>query len=53
VDKVVSMDSHQIRLCSQSESRASILRQAGISFIQSPVDYDDMPRKEIFLGGRS
>jgi nucleoside triphosphate pyrophosphatase len=41
VDKVVSMDSHQIRLCSQSESRASILRQAGISFIQSPVDYDE------------
>ncbi len=41
MDKVVSMDSHQIRLCSQSESRASILRQAGISFIQSPVDYDE------------
>ncbi len=30
-----------IRLCSQSESRASILRQAGINFIQSPVDYDE------------
>ena len=41
MDKVVSMDSHQIRLCSQSESRASILRQAGISFVQSPVDYDE------------
>ncbi|MDA3946822.1 MAG: septum formation inhibitor Maf [Helicobacteraceae bacterium] len=35
------MDSHQIRLCSQSESRAAILRQAGISFMQSPVDYDE------------
>ena len=41
MDKVVSMDSHQIRLCSQSESRASILRNAGIDFIQSPVDYDE------------
>ena len=41
MDKVVSMDSYQIRLCSQSESRASILRNAGISFIQSPVDYDE------------
>ena len=30
-----------IRLCSQSESRAAILRSAGISFIQSPVDYDE------------
>ena len=30
-----------IRLCSQSGSRALILRQAGISFIQSPVDYDE------------
>ena len=41
MDKVASMDSHQIRLCSQSESRASILRNAGIDFIQSPVDYDE------------
>ena len=41
MDKVASMDSHQIRLCSQSESRASILRHAGINFIQSPVDYDE------------
>jgi len=41
-----------IRLCSQSESRAAILRNAGIDFIQSPVDYDDMPRQKIFLGGR-
>ena len=30
-----------LRLCSQSESRASILRNAGIDFIQSPVDYDE------------
>ncbi len=30
-----------LRLCSQSESRALILRNAGISFIQSPVDYDE------------
>jgi len=30
-----------IRLCSQSESRAAILRAADIEFIQSPVDYDE------------
>jgi len=30
-----------LRLCSQSESRALILRNAGIEFIQSPVDYDE------------
>ena len=30
-----------IRLCSQSESRALILSNAGINFIQSPVDYDE------------
>ena len=30
-----------LRLCSQSESRALILRIAGIEFIQSPVDYDE------------
>ena len=41
MDKVGSMDSQQIRLCSQSESRASILRHVGIDFIQSPVDYDE------------
>ncbi len=41
MDKVGSMDSCQIRLCSQSESRALILRNAGIDFIQSPVDYDE------------
>lgn len=30
-----------IRLCSQSESRALILRNAKLDFIQSPVDYDE------------
>jgi len=30
-----------IRLCSQSPSRASLLKKAGISFIQSPVDFDE------------
>ena len=30
-----------IRLCSQSKSRATILRDAGLDFIQSPVDYDE------------
>ena len=41
MDKVRLMDTHQIRLCSQSESRATILSEAGIAFIQSPVDYDE------------
>lgn len=35
------MNSPKIRLCSQSESRALILRNAGIDFVQSPVDYDE------------
>ncbi len=35
------MNTPTIRLCSQSESRATILRQAGIGFIQSPVEYDE------------
>ena len=35
------MNSQTIRLCSQSESRAAILRSVGIDFIQSPVDYDE------------
>ncbi|MGB5964652.1 MAG: Maf family protein, partial [Sulfurimonadaceae bacterium] len=35
------MNSPKIRLCSQSESRASILRNVDIEFIQSPVDYDE------------
>lgn len=35
------MKTKKIRLCSQSESRALILRGAGLDFIQSPVDYDE------------
>ena len=35
------MKHNVIRLCSQSESRAAILRSANIDFIQSPVDYDE------------
>ncbi len=35
------MNTPKIRLCSQSESRALLLRNAGIDFIQSPVDYDE------------
>ena len=35
------MYSSKIRLCSQSESRARILRDADIDFVQSPVDYDE------------
>ena len=35
------MQTKTIRLCSQSESRAAILRSADINFIQSPVDYDE------------
>ncbi len=30
-----------LRLCSASESRALILKNAGLEFIQSPVDYDE------------
>ncbi|WP_456433937.1 septum formation inhibitor Maf [Nitratifractor sp.] len=30
-----------IRLCSSSETRAKLLREAGIAFIQSPVDFDE------------
>lgn len=30
-----------LRLCSASESRALLLRNAAIDFIQSPVDYDE------------
>ena len=41
MDKVASMDSQQIRLCSQSPSRALILKNAGVDFVQSPVDYDE------------
>ncbi|MBU1643416.1 septum formation inhibitor Maf [bacterium] len=35
------MHSSKIRLCSQSESRAKILSDAGIVFVQSPVDYNE------------
>ena len=35
------MKTQTIRLCSQSESRAAILRNANIDFIQSPVNYDE------------
>ena len=35
------MKTNTIRLCSQSESRAAILRKAKIDFVQSPVDYDE------------
>jgi len=35
------LKTNTIRLCSQSESRAAILRSADIDFIQSPVDYDE------------
>ena len=31
----------KIRLCSQSESRALLLKNAGVDFIQSPVAYDE------------
>ena len=45
------MKKQTIRLCSQSESRVSILKNSQIEFFQSPVNYDDMPRKEILLEG--
>jgi len=35
------LTTNTIRLCSQSESRAAILRNTNIDFIQSPVDYDE------------
>ena len=35
------LKTNTIRLCSQSESRAAILRKAKIDFVQSPVDYDE------------
>ena len=41
MDKVALMETQQIRLCSQSPSRATILSKAGISFIQSPVEFDE------------
>ena len=41
MDKIAKIDSQQIRLCSQSPSRALILTNAGVSFVQSPVDFDE------------
>ncbi len=35
------MKKQTIRLCSQSLSRALLLSNAGVDFIQSPVDYDE------------
>lgn len=35
------MKNQTIRLCSQSESRALLLSNANVSFIQSPVDFDE------------
>ena len=40
------MSIKKIRLGSSSETRALLLTQADIPFIQSPVDFDDMPREE-------
>jgi predicted house-cleaning NTP pyrophosphatase (Maf/HAM1 superfamily) len=45
------MKKQTIRLCSQSPSRALILSNAGVDFIQSPVEFDDIPRKKILLEG--
>ena len=41
MDKIAKMDSQKIRLCSQSPSRALLLSNAGVDFIQSPVDFDE------------
>ena len=41
MDKIAKMEIQKIRLCSQSPSRALILSNAGIDFIQSPVDFDE------------
>jgi septum formation protein len=35
------MNTRKIRLCSASETRAKLLKGAGVSFIQSPVGYDE------------
>jgi len=35
------MNLPQLRLCSQSPSRALLLSNAGVNFIQSPVDFDE------------
>jgi len=41
VDKIAKMGTQRIRLCSQSSSRSLLLRNAGVRFIQSPVEYDE------------
>jgi predicted house-cleaning NTP pyrophosphatase (Maf/HAM1 superfamily) len=41
-----------IRLASSSETRAMLLRDAGIPFIQENVEFDDMPRQEKVPGAR-
>lgn len=41
MDKIAKMGTQRIRLCSQSKSRSLLLRQAGVRFIQSPVEYDE------------
>jgi len=51
IDIISLMKKQTIRLCSQSPSRALLLSNAGIDFIQSPVEFDDMPCKEILLVG--
>ncbi len=35
------MKTKQLRLCSQSPSRALLLSNANVDFVQSPVDYDE------------
>ena len=41
MDKIVLMGSQKIRLCSQSPSRALLLRKAKVDFVQSPVDFEE------------
>jgi septum formation protein len=41
MDKVVKMETNQIRLCSSSQTRALLLEKAGIPFVQSPVEFDE------------
>lgn len=41
MDKIAKMGTQRIRLCSQSSSRSLLLRNAGVRFIQSPVEYDE------------
>jgi len=40
-EQVASSNREQICLCSSSESRALLLNNFGIDFIQKPVDYDE------------